>query len=90
MIFLGLALHTGVLFVVNVPLFGELMTACYLTFLTPNELDSAIHAVNPLRLFRGTARTSPLVPGRVDQPVASVLKGPHSGESVGIESEHAA
>ncbi len=88
MIFLGLALHTGVLFVVNVPLFGELMTACYLTFLTPGELDSAIHAMNPSRLFHRASRTSPLVSGRVDQAAARMLKGPHIIESVGIESEH--
>ncbi len=87
MIFLGLALHVGVLFVVNVPLFGELMTACYLTFLTPQELDSAIHALNPWRLFRGKARTFAIIPGRVDQPATSVLKGPHSDESVRIENE---
>ena len=35
----GLLLHFGILFVVNIPIFGELTTAGYLVFLTPPEWD---------------------------------------------------
>jgi hypothetical protein len=35
----GLMLHFGILFVVNIPIFGELTTAGYLVFLTPPEWD---------------------------------------------------
>ena len=35
----GLTLHVGILFVVNIPVFGELTTAGYLVFLTPPEWD---------------------------------------------------
>ena len=57
----GIGLHAGILFVINVPLFGELMVATYLTFLTPGELDTFLKAVNPLAWFRrpGEAAASP-------------------------------
>lgn len=76
---LGLMLHAGILFVVNVPLFGELMTACYLTFLTPSELDTALGALNPRRWFaRKTTTVATLgsVSLRIDGPES--LKGPHA------------
>jgi hypothetical protein len=74
----GLALHAGVLLVVNVPLFGELMTACYLCFLTPEELDTALHALDPRRLLRPGRHTAEraVIPGRVD--AAQGLPGPHA------------
>jgi hypothetical protein len=43
----GLALHIGILFAVNIPIFGELMTACYLTFLDPDQLDTLLRTVDP-------------------------------------------
>jgi hypothetical protein len=44
----GLALHAGIVPLVNVPLFGEQMTALYLLFLTPDELAALLRFVNPL------------------------------------------
>ncbi|MFO0888924.1 MAG: HTTM domain-containing protein [Isosphaeraceae bacterium] len=44
----GLVLHAGIVPLVNVPLFGEQMTALYLLFLAPDELDSLLRFVNPL------------------------------------------
>jgi len=77
-IFMGLALHAGVLFIVNVPLFGELMTACYLTFLTPTELDCMLSALDIRRWF-ARGRANP--PGRIDPPEAAIVKGPYLRES---------
>jgi hypothetical protein len=53
----GLVLHSGVLLIVNVPLFGELMMACYLTFLSPDEFDQLLRALNPRNWFRSDRRT---------------------------------
>jgi hypothetical protein len=61
---LGLALHGGIVLTINIPVFGELMTACYLTFLTPAELDVLFHCLDPRRGH----------PGRAD-PVAELLPG---------------
>jgi hypothetical protein len=58
----GLSLHVGILFSVNIPIFGELMTACYLTFLRPDELDTFLRALNPgtwLARFRTAASRQP-------------------------------
>ncbi|GAC1474594.1 MAG: hypothetical protein NVSMB9_25250 [Isosphaeraceae bacterium] len=87
----GIVLHAGVLLVVNVPLFGELMTACYLTFLTPGELDTLLRVLNPVRLFRRSARASFDGKARLDAREGSSpphLSGPDSVRSsarVGIE-----
>lgn len=78
---LGCALHFGVLFVVNVPLFGELMVASYLTFLDPDELAGLLRAVNPLCWFRPRVEGVAVVPGRVDG--AHPTAGPHAGVAVG-------
>jgi hypothetical protein len=43
----GLALHAGIRPVLNVPGFGELMTATYLTFLAPDELDALLRFLDP-------------------------------------------
>jgi hypothetical protein len=72
----GLALHSGIMVVINIPIFGELMTACYLTFLTTEEFDAMLHALDP-RTWLGLRRRRPLViPGRLDMP--SVPLGPHA------------
>jgi hypothetical protein len=86
----GLALHAGVLFVVNVPLFGELMTACYLCFLTPEELDSMLHALDPRRWLGLGRRTAGrvAVPGRVD--AAQAIPGPHAPAPVPADAGVAA
>jgi hypothetical protein len=44
----GLALHAGIVPLVNVPLFGEQMTALYLLFLAPDELSALLRFFNPL------------------------------------------
>jgi hypothetical protein len=72
----GLALHVGVLFLINVPLFGELMTACYLTFLTPDEFDALARTLNPFRGMRPGRPTSSPLPGRADAPERP--RGPHT------------
>ena len=74
----GLALHFGVVFLVNVPLFGELMTACYLTFLDPDELDTMLRAVNPLTWFRKARPTNPRFDPNLRADVAGMYKGMHS------------
>jgi hypothetical protein len=74
----GLALHGGILLTINAPLFGEMMTACYLVFLDPGEFDALRRAVNPLRWPRAR-RQSPAqvqVPGRIDS--GSPPRGPHA------------
>jgi hypothetical protein len=74
----GMALHGGILLTVNIPIFGELMIACYMTFLTPEELDALLRALDP-RSWLGRRRSRsqpPDIPGRVDGP--SGLHGPHA------------
>jgi hypothetical protein len=77
MIAAGLLLHGGILLVINVPIFGEVMTACYLTFMTPAELDSVACALNLRRWFRRAGRRSdsPRYQRRVDPPHS--LAGSH-------------
>jgi hypothetical protein len=65
-IFAGLALHVGILLTVNIPIFGELITACYLTFLTPEELDTMLRTVDPRTALARLLRLSPLPQGRLD------------------------
>ena len=43
----GLGLHAGILLTVNIPIFGELMIASYLTFLAPDELDALLRRLDP-------------------------------------------
>ncbi len=52
----GILLHIGIVPLVNVPLFGEQMTALYLLFLAPDELNSLLWRLNPLRWFSREAR----------------------------------
>ena len=75
----GVALHVGILFMVNVPIFGELSVACYLTFLAPDELDAFLRRLNPMNWFGRPGREPrPLtILGRVDGP-SSPLQGPHT------------
>lgn len=56
----GVLLHGGILLMLNVPIFGELMIATYLTFLTPGELDALLGWVNPRR--RGRRPIIPTLP----------------------------
>lgn len=88
----GLALHIGVLFTVNVPIFGEVMTACYLVFLAPDELDTLLRTLDPRRWFRRRTpqhRAAALPTGsRLDSP--SGPAGPHSGETARPQVEPSA
>jgi hypothetical protein len=74
-IFVGLALHTAILAVVNIPIFGELITACYLTFLTPEELDTMLGTLDPRTWLSRLTRPTRVALGRVDVP--SRLRGAH-------------
>ncbi|MBX6313347.1 MAG: HTTM domain-containing protein [Isosphaeraceae bacterium] len=87
---LGVGLHFGILLTVNIPIFGELMTSCYLLFLTPDEFDTLLHRVNPRRWFR-----RPPSRAKADTKGASILRGPHrpvmirarSGQSIAEANE---
>lgn len=76
----GIALHVGVIFTVNIPIFGELMTACYILFLAPDELQAILRAINPRTYLK--AKTNLIIPGRVD--LGSRPHGPHSGVRQGV------
>jgi HTTM domain len=86
----GLALHGGILFTVNIPIFGELMTACYLTFLGPEELDTLLRALSPrtwfARLRSASERTAVSVSAarRIHGPATGV-PAPHLSE---IDAPH--
>ncbi len=47
----GVMLHAGIVPLVNVPLFGEQMTALYLIFLAPDELDGLLGLLDPRAWF---------------------------------------
>ncbi len=74
----GLALHGGILLTINAPLFGEMMTACYLVFLDPDEFAALLRAVNPTRWLRTRthALAPAIAPGRLDP--AAPIHGPHA------------
>ncbi len=59
----GLGLHGSILLTVNIPIFGELMTSCYLLFLTAPELDALLRRLNPWRGSHPRAA----IPVRVDR-----------------------
>jgi hypothetical protein len=52
----GLALHIGIRPLLNVPAFGEAMTATYLTFLAPDELNALIRVLDPRALLARLSR----------------------------------
>lgn len=71
----GLLLHLGILFTVNIPVFGELMCALYVLFLTPAELPRGLRSK----------------PGVSDEPFSdqghhSGLPGPHRRRRAGERS----
>jgi Vitamin K-dependent gamma-carboxylase len=65
---LGVALHAGIWPIVNVPLFGEQMTALYILFLAPDELSALGSIFRPSFWLGRKPATELVVPGRVDQP----------------------
>ena len=80
---LGLALHGGILILINAPLFGELMIACYLPFLDPDELSLLLRPLNTLRL-RVFPPSRAVVRGRVDPPES--IHGPHVADLHPVEA----
>jgi len=50
-ILVGVALHLGIRPMLDVPFFGEVMTATYLTFLAPDELDAFLSILSPRALL---------------------------------------
>jgi hypothetical protein len=71
----GLALHGGIMLTINIPVFGELMCASYLTFLAPDELDALLRPLDPRRWLRRSAARAEVAGYRVDVPAAAA--GPH-------------
>lgn len=63
---LGVGLHAGIWPMVNVPLFGEQMTAFYLLFLDPDELASLGAFFRPSRWFGRRAPAAADAEARVD------------------------
>ncbi len=57
----GVLLHLGIMLTVNIPIFGELMMATYLLFLTPYELNTLARAVSPWR-WRLRKQSRPAAP----------------------------
>ena len=43
----GILLHLGIRPVLNVPAFGEMMIATYITFLAPDELQTLVRLLDP-------------------------------------------
>lgn len=77
MMIAGLGLHASIVLTVNIPIFGEAITATYLLFLSPVELNIILKNLNPRNWFvRQRTAVAPLViPGRVDRPEG--LPAPH-------------
>lgn len=80
----GLALHAGIMVIVNVPLFGELMTACYLTYLSPGEWDSVARTLDVRRWMPAARRPAAVLPSgvRLDAPGAPSGARADVGEAV--------
>jgi antimicrobial peptide system SdpB family protein len=79
-IFTGLALHTGILMIINIPIFGELMVACYLPFLSIGEFDTMLGSLDP-RTWLGCRPQRVDIPGRVDGPALCRDSGPLANAS---------
>ncbi len=69
----GLTLHGGIMLTVNIPVFGELITACYLAFLLPEEFDTLCRRLDPRGWMASRERAA--IPGRVD--AATGVPRPH-------------
>lgn len=67
----GVMLHAGIVPLVNVPLFGEQMTALYLIFLAPAELDRILGLLDPRAWFGRRRREWGTLSARLE-PVTSV------------------
>jgi hypothetical protein len=51
---IGIMLHTGILITINIPVFGELMWIGYIAFLTPEEFDAVLRALDVRRYFKSS------------------------------------
>ncbi len=79
----GIGLHVGIMLTVNIPVFGEMMIASYLTFLDPDQLDTLLRRIDPRPSLAALGRTVAAAgslaarPGgiRFDPPDAP--RGPH-------------
>ena len=67
----GVMLHAGIVPLVNVPLFGEQMSALYLVFLAPDELDRFLGLLDPRAWFSRRRSEWKALSAQLD-PVASV------------------
>jgi hypothetical protein len=73
----GVALHATILLTVNIPLFGEMAMASYVTFMTAPELDGLLRALNPAGWYRRAASAlATLGNTRAEEP-SGALRGPH-------------
>ena len=80
MILLGAMLHGGILLTVNIPIFGELMMASYLCFLSAGEWAAVARRIDLRRLFVTKREVAATVPGRVDRG-HHASQGPHGSTS---------
>ena len=62
----GVLLHVGIVPLVNVPLFGEQMTALYLLFLAPDELAALLGFFDPRRWFSRRGEELQALTARLD------------------------
>lgn len=87
MIAMGVMLHVGIWFTVNIPIFGELMMASYLCYLSADEWARVASVIDPRRWFARRKNASATIPGRVDRGHATA-QGPHATthESTPIEA----
>ena len=67
MIASGMLLHAGIMLAINIPIFGELMMAGYLAFLTSEEYFAIVGKLDPRR-WRRTAEPALVISGRTDRP----------------------
>ncbi len=54
----GIALHLGIMFVINIPVFGELMMLGYLSYLKIDEWDATLNWLAPRRITAWLAERS--------------------------------
>jgi len=66
----GVLLHLGIVPLVNVPLFGEQMTALYLLFLAPDELAALLGFFDPRRWFSRRGEELQALTARLDPACA--------------------
>ncbi len=58
----GVLLHAGIRPILNVPGFGEILVATYVTFLAPDELDALLRFLDPRRWLARLGLRLPVAP----------------------------